>query len=314
MKRSLAGVAFALLIAVVSFVLSSIHPSFDALVVSIILGMILANLFDDREFLSEGIRITLNIFLPAGIALYGAQLSVRHVNPYYWPAVIAVFLAMYFLVYFVARTFGLKGRLGVLLATGFSVCGASAIAIVSPVIGARREETSLAVIVVMLFGLIGMVVYPILGEFLDLSSGAFAFLCGTTLPMLGQVKVTAAGHSEESFHLAMNFKLLRMAMLVFIVTVAIFLSREGDRRFYVPWFVILFIVFSLVANIFDFTWFTQYSRHVSKFSLSTALAAIGMSVDFDYISESGSEPLYTVGISWAVMIFIIYLGMTLLNV
>jgi uncharacterized integral membrane protein (TIGR00698 family) len=314
MNQSIPGVLFSLLIAVISFVLSTLHPSFDSLVISIILGMIVANLFVDRKFLEQGIGVSLKVFLPVGIALYGAQLSVSHINPYFLPAVIAVFLGVFFLVYFVSKAFGINEKLGVLLATGFSVCGASAIAIVSPLIDAENEDTSMSVIVVMLFGLIGMVIYPIVGDMLGLSVKGFAFLTGTTLPMLGQVKVTASSYGKESYDLAMSFKLLRMSMLVFIVTVAIFLSRPKEKRFYVPWFVVVFIALSLVTNIYDIQWFTTYSRYVSKFSLSTALAAIGLSVDFDHIAESGAEPLFTVGVSWAVVLFIIYLALVIFNV
>ncbi|GBD98713.1 hypothetical protein BMS3Abin07_00739 [bacterium BMS3Abin07] len=308
------GVLFSLLIAVISFVLSTLHPAFDALVISIILGMIIANLFNDRQFLDKGIKMSLKIFLPIGIALYGAQLSVSHISPYYWPAVMIVFLSMFFLIYFVSGTVGVDRRLGVLLATGFSVCGASAIAIVSPLIGAKNEETSLSVIVVMMFGLIGMVLYPIFGDLLSLSNDAFAFITGTTLPMLGQVKVTAAGYSNESYRLAVNFKLLRMSMLIFIVTVAILLSPAKGRRFYVPWFVIVFIVLAVLVNLFHFQRFSEYAGYISKFSLSTALAAIGLSVDFDYIAEGGFRPLFIIGVSWVIVVSVIYLVLVVLNV
>ncbi len=314
MKNAYSGVLFSVLIAIVSYVLSSIHPSFDALVISIILGMIVANLFSDRQFLEKGIDLSLKVFLPVGIALYGAQLSVSYISPYFWPAVIAVFLSVFFLIFFVSKAFGIDTKLGVLLATGFSICGASAIAIVSPLIKAKKEETSLAVIVVMLFGLIGMVIYPVLGDLLSLSPQGFAFLTGTTLPMLGQVKVTASGFSEESYALAINFKLLRMSMLVFFVTVAILLSRAEGRKFYVPWFVVIFISLALLVNVVDLHWMTEYFRYVSKFSLSVALAAIGLSVDFDFISEGGSAPLFSVGVSWAVIVSIIYLALMIFNV
>lgn len=317
MIGSFYGIFLSVVIALVSFLISTFHHSFDALVISIILGMITANLFESRAFLDKGIQLSLKIFLPVGIALYGTQLTVSHVNPYFLLAVVVVFLAMFFLIYFVSKTSGIDGRLGILLATGFSVCGASAIAIVSPVIDARNEDTSLSVIVVMIYGLTGMVIYPVIGEILNLSYTVFAFLAGTTLPMLGQVKVTASGYSKDCINcleLAVKFKLLRMSMLFFIVTVGIFLSNVKNKKFYVPWFVVVFVALSLVVNIFQVPWLTSYSTPISKFSLSTALAAIGLSIEFDSVAEGGLKPLFAVGISWAIVLIIIYMVLGFLNV
>lgn len=314
MRQALSGISLSILISVISFLVSSIHNSFDALVISIILGMITANLFDDKTFLDEGIQVSLKIFLPVGIALYGAQLTVSRISPYFWPAVVIAFTVMFALVYFISRVFGVEKRLGILLATGFSVCGASAIAIVSPLIDAKNEETSLSVIVVMLYGLIGMIIYPVIGDLLNFSHAGFAFLSGTTLPMLGQVKVTASGFSNESLDPALKFKLLRMAMLVFIVTISILLSHGKKKRFYVPWFIIVFILLSIAVNIFEMPRLTRYCGLVSKFSLSTALAAIGLSIDFDSIAEGGGSPLLAVGISWAIVVSIIYMALEIINV
>ena len=36
--------------------------------------------------------------------------------------------------------------------------------------------------------------------------------------------------------------------------------------------------------------------------------------DFDFISEGGSEPLFSVGVSWVVIIFAIYLALMIFNV
>ncbi len=64
-----------LLIAAVSLLLSRVHPSFDALVVSILLGMLISNGLANRDFLAGGIDRMLRFALPVGIALYGTQLT-----------------------------------------------------------------------------------------------------------------------------------------------------------------------------------------------------------------------------------------------
>ena len=159
-KEILPGLIIIFLITIVSFMLSLVHPSFDILVISMIFGMLIANFINDKEIFDRGIAFALKVFLPAGIALYGTQLSFTGTEP-----------KLLFSCYcnhclpVCANIFYSKGtraykNLGLVLSTGLSVCGASAIAVVSPLIGARKEETSISLIVVMVLGLAGMIFYP----------------------------------------------------------------------------------------------------------------------------------------------------------
>ena len=81
MLKKISGLVVSIVVALIAFTLSYIHPSFDALVISIILAMLFSNLLREREFLNEGIKLSLKIFLPIGIALYGAQLTIKEIDP-----------------------------------------------------------------------------------------------------------------------------------------------------------------------------------------------------------------------------------------
>jgi len=82
-KRYLPGVVTVLLIAFFSYFLSTVNASFDSLVVSIIIGMFLGNLLARPAVLRDGIEGSLRVFLPAGIALYGAQLVLTRMQGSY---------------------------------------------------------------------------------------------------------------------------------------------------------------------------------------------------------------------------------------
>jgi uncharacterized membrane protein YadS len=69
------------------------------------------------------------------------------------------------------------------------ICGASAIAVISPVIAAKREETSVEILPVMMLGLTGIVFFPIIFDFWAAGNDEFSLYAGTTLQMLGQVVV-----------------------------------------------------------------------------------------------------------------------------
>jgi uncharacterized integral membrane protein (TIGR00698 family) len=308
-REMLPGLGIALTIAIISFMASSLHEAFDALVISIIFGMLVANMFDERGMLKRGIDAALKFFLPVGIGLYGIQLRFVGMEVRYWLATMGVFLLMFITSYFIARGFGISKRLALLLSTGMSVCGATAIVIVAPALRAEKEDTSISILSVMTVGLTGMLFYRFLPELMGLSLGRFAFLSGMTLPMIGQVKVASVSLGPESLQLASNFKLMRISALVVVAALAIIFPTEGkEKGYYLPWFMGLFFALALASTLSQsVAQMREFVEPVSKFSLSVALAAIGLSLHFDSVTERGASPLFTCFLSWGIVVLTIYL-------
>ncbi len=307
-SRSIPGLSVVLLVALGAFGISTIHGSFDALVISMLAGILIGNLIGHQRALSDGIELAVRFVLPCGIALYGTQLSVADLRWQEMVKTVAVFGGLFGLTFLLSRTFGLGRRMGILLAAGMSVCGTSAIAVISPLISARREETSISIISVIMLGLTGVILYPLLGDFLVLAEDEFAFFSGATLPMLGQVKVTAASVSADCMNAAVKIKLIRISLLLFIIPLAMILAERGGGM-KVPFFIILFVVLALFVNVSNiFAPFAGTFRLASGFFLSTGLAAVGMSVDLDAIVDEGMKPLGIVLMSWGAVILAIYLA------
>ena len=313
-KESVPGMTVVLVMTAISMLVSLIHPAFDPLVISIILGIFAGNLLRDREMFTKGANSALMLFLPIGIALYGTQLTFSAGDVKLWVSVIATLIFIFTLTYFVSASMGLSKKLCLLIATGLSVCGASAIAVISSIIKPKKEETSISLIAVMLFGLSGIILYPIISQILVLNSQEFAFLTGTTLPMLGQVKIAAANAGPDVLETAVKIKLMRISCLIFL-PLAVSLISEGKKKFYVPWFIMVFIGLAIGVNAIEGAKrIKEITAPVSSFFLSSALAAIGFSVDFDSIAEEGAKPLLGVFLSAAISILLIYLILSLRNV
>lgn len=304
----LPGLAVTLGIALAANLLSSVHPSFDALVVSILAGMVIGNAVADAERYAPGIETAVRGLLPAGIALYGTQLGIRELG---WPELIrtsSVFTALFGMTFFLARVFGLNRTLSTLLSSGLAICGASAIAVLSPLVRARREEMSISIISVMMVGLLGVIFYPILGDLLLLTEGDFGFFAGATLPMIGQVKLTAGAVGAECLKYAMNIKLIRVSFLLVLVAAATLISGTGEQKIRVPWFILGFIALAAFVN---FTaapaLLVAQCRILSTFCLAAGLAAAGFTVSFSAIIDEGVRPLGILLISWGVIVLGIYL-------
>jgi uncharacterized integral membrane protein (TIGR00698 family) len=314
-KRYLPGIFFSLIIAFFSYYLSAVHASFDPLVISIISGMFIGNLIADQDMFQEGIDASVKIFMPVGIALYGTQLVVAELHWGTVFSIFAVFSGLFLLVLISSKLFGLGRNLAVLLAAGLSVCGASAIAVISPLIGAKKEDTSIAILSVMMLGIAGMLFYPLLFDVFALAKDEFSFFTGTTLPMLGQVKVAAGSVSPECLAVAVRIKLIRISFLIFVITLSIFLSGKEEKKVKVPWFIIVFVLFVVLSNATNVLKpFIRSLGILSSFFLSAGLAAIGFSVDFDAIVKKGLTPLAVIVSSWLIMLFSVYLVRNILNV
>ena len=54
-----------------------------------------------------------------------------------------------------------------------AICGNSAILALSPIIGAKHRDTAYAVSTITVFGLIGVLVLPVIGRLLGLSDPVF---------------------------------------------------------------------------------------------------------------------------------------------
>ncbi|HYN39879.1 MAG TPA: putative sulfate exporter family transporter, partial [Rhodospirillales bacterium] len=127
----------------------------SGIMMAILLGILVNNLFKLPEFLRPGIKFSVVRILRLGIVLLGIRLSIVEAGAIglkALPVIIGTILAAIAIVTYVSRRVGLTDRLGTLIAVGTSICGATAIVAMSPTIGARDDETSYAVACITLFG------------------------------------------------------------------------------------------------------------------------------------------------------------------
>ncbi len=305
--NAITGVLVSVVIAMIAFLLSNLHRALDSLVVSIIIGILFRNIFDNRLGLERGISLVIRYAIPIGIASYGTQLTFKGGTFIFWLQALIPLLLLFSLTIVFSRIFGLTQNLRLLLASGLSICGASAIAIVSPLIKAKDEETSIAVISITAVGLIGVLFYPMIMDWFKIPERVFAFLTGATLPMLGQVELVSATAGKAAFMLATQIKLLRIATLGIFIPIIFYLYRKEDgKKLYLPWYIIVFVVSAIAFNLIGYLHSIRgYIEPISRFSLSAGIAAIGLSVNLESIMEIGPKPLIVHLISWIIVVFLV---------
>lgn len=203
---------------------------------AVLLGVLLGLLWPRLRHLG---RLPLQI----AVALLGLRLSfgdVAQIGGRHLLVVVVTVAVTYLGTQVLARHLGFTHAQGLLVASGFSVCGASAVAAMEPVVDADEGDSGLAVALVTLCGSLAIFVLPALRGPLDLDPSEFGAWVGASVHDVGQVAATAGRVGGVALTTALVVKLSRVALLVPLV---LFEGRRSApaTRVSVPWFVLAFL-------------------------------------------------------------------------
>ncbi|MGN6722367.1 MAG: putative sulfate exporter family transporter, partial [Marmoricola sp.] len=190
------------------------------LLVAMALGMLAANVVTLPSSLRPGLTWAGRTLLRAGVVLLGLQLSLRDVAAL-GPGVLAVVVAV--VVTGVAGGRWLGMRLGLsqtqslLIACGFSICGAAAVAAVEGSIDAEDEEVATAVALVVAFGTAMIGLLPALAGLLGLSHRVAGVWAGASIHEVAQVVAAGGVIGGGAVAAAVVVKLARVLLLAPVV-------------------------------------------------------------------------------------------------
>jgi len=205
-------------------------PAVDELLLAIVVGVALTNTVGIPDRYDRGVG-THKVWLGAGIVLMGASLTPETILRSGVLLVLVVVGVACFTLLFVEALarfpFDVAERLASLLAAGASICGVSAVVAVGGSIDAREEQLAYAAATVLLFDAVTLVVYPILGEFFDISARVFGIWAGLSMFSTGPVVAVGFAHSDVAGQWATVTKLTRNALIgVVAVGYAVYYARR----------------------------------------------------------------------------------------
>jgi uncharacterized integral membrane protein (TIGR00698 family) len=128
--------------------------------------------------------------------------------------------------YGVGRWLGLPPRMATLVACGNSICGNSAIAAVSPVIGADGEDVSASIAFTAVLGVVVVLCLPLLAGVWHLSRLQYGVLAGLTVYAVPQVLAATAPLGPVAVQMGTLVKLVRVLMLGPVVLALALLARR----------------------------------------------------------------------------------------
>jgi len=249
-----------------------------------------------------------------GIILLGSGFSIATAKelPLSLVVILVTMIVGYFAIYILAKRVGIPDKLSALLAVGTTVCGGSAIAITSPMIKAKEEETCYAVSVIVVSAFILMITMPFLGTLLGMNETVFGIWAGTSVHNTPQTIGTGYIFGEQSGQIATMVKFTRnMFMIVVAILVSIsFRAKEATQQHLekkailkaFPWFLFGYLGMAFFAASGFFTpEGTAFFGKVGKFLILMGMVGIGFGTDFIHIKKLGFKPL-VIGIMGTVIV------------
>lgn len=304
---------------VLAYAVSRVLPALNPSTVAVVLGALLTNAGLHRPVLHAGTRAAGRRLLRVAVVLLGLRLSLpelAHLGIRGLTVVAVTVAATFTGTRLLGRRLGVPGPRGLLIATGFSICGASAVAAMEPVAGGDEEDTSVAVALVTLCGSLAIVVLPLLRVPLGLSVAEFGSWAGASVHDVGQTVATAQ-RVPGSLTTAVVVKLTRVVLLAPLVAVQGIRARRsralspagGHRPPPVPLFVAGFLAAVAVAS-------TGVLPHallaaaepVQSVLLVAALFGLGTGIHLRALLTTGGRSLLLGLASWVLVAAVAYAG------
>ena len=209
--------------------------------------------------------------------------------------------------YVASNLLRVKSTTGSLIAAGTGICGGSAIAAMSPVVGATSAETAVAMATVFSLNAVALFIFPPLGKLMNMTPEQFGWWAAIAIHDTSSVVGAATQFHPDSVAVAVTTKLTRALWIVPMVFLTAMVlkwrgAQRGEGKAGVPIFILLFVaaVF-LHALLPEMPLVYDGINATGKAVLKVAIFLIGAQLTRDMLRSVGFRALSLGIILWLVM-------------
>ena len=191
-------------------------------VLGILVGIIIVNVFNVPNWAENGVRLS-RLGLKTGVILLGTLYSAAELKNLGGLSIIMIgffVLGSVALVLWLGSRMKIPNSMGGVLSAGMGVCGVSATVAAAPVVKAKSVEIAYTIGTILLWGVLCMFIFPIIGHLLHLSHVQFGAWAGTGILNSAQVAGAALAYQPdgiETLKVAEIFNITRVLILPIIV-------------------------------------------------------------------------------------------------
>ena len=157
------------------------HFNLEPPLVALAIGLLFSNSIGVPRWLDPGLRVEL--YIKVGIVLLGSSLPLTLLA---WAGPVAILqaaivsLVTFGVIFAAATRLGLDRRLAATLGTGGAVCGVSGAIAIGGAVGAKKQDISVAISLVVVWAIVMIFVLPLAARALGLSTGVAGAWIGTS--------------------------------------------------------------------------------------------------------------------------------------
>lgn len=316
------GLLFTTIIATLALVIAHYFTFLNSILMGLLLGMVIGNLFSIRSDFQPGISFVSTKGLEFSILFLAFGINYTHMGKLGWESFLIVGVAVFMIVLitvFLAKKMNCPGSVGWLVGFGTAICGSSAIAALAPSISKNKEDVGVAMAVVNLYGVLGMLFLPLLITAFSFSTLESSLLLGGTLHSVGNVAGAAFGLTPEIGEQALTIKLARVALLSPGLIFFNYLTQRNTGKnwkqyFQLPWYLWGFVLITLFVSVVELPQPSlDFASSAGRILLTFAMAAIGLKVSFASLIQSGKRGLVFGLLLFILQMLLIGLGVFFIN-
>lgn len=318
------GLALCLAAAAIAMTVHTVAPAVSPLVVAIVAGIALTNLVRLPESTAPGVTFAAKKLLRLGIVFLGLQLVLGDILALGVPmlaVIVCIVAGGIFGTLLLGRLLRMRPAQTLLIACGFSICGAAAVAGVEGVTDSDEEDVVTAVALVVIFGTLMIPVIPLAGQALGLGTELTGIWAGGSIHEIAQVVAAGGIVGGGALAVAVIVKLARVLLLAPVVAVLSLRQRRsspsshtGRRPAIVPLFIVGFLAMVIVRstlNVPDLA--LEAGTFAQSALLSAAMFALGCGVKIRNLLRVGIRPFVLATTSTLLVATIAVVGIILVH-
>ena len=278
-------------------------------ILSIVLGILFALLYRDKAYnISKKIS---SYPLQIGVVLLGLTISLDSLIPivknyFIWASFFVIFT--FFICFLIGKWVGLDNKLILLLSSGSAICGATAMAVVAPLIKAKAHTLMISLGIIFTLNTIAIILFPFFGTYLNMSDSEFGIFSALAIHDTGSVVGSALQFSDNSVESAASLKILRTLWLIPLIILLNLKFNSFNKKKSFPIFVIFFIVAVIFSNLISLSYeVIEYLKVVSQIFISYGIFSIGLQSGGLDLRDIKPKPFMVATSVWIIVIPVAYL-------
>lgn len=269
-----------------------------ALVMGILLSLLLGNPWPKKtahysKMLLQVSVVGLGFGLGLGEVIHTGKNSI-------WYSVVGIACTL-LLGYVLGKLFRTDKNTSALISFGTAICGGSAIAAMAPVLKAKDDETAVALATVFTLNSVALLLFPLIGHWLQLDQNTFGVWSGLAIHDTSSVVGATSTYGALALAIGTTVKLTR-AIWIAPVVMVVSLIKGGEQKAKIPLFIIGFIVAATIRTLLP-----MYGHYwgglaaIAKQCLVMTLFMVGAGLSREVLRKVGIRPLFQAITLWALV-------------